>query len=128
MRLSGRKVSRFTRSWSPTQRLVLFALLAVSAAGFLSQLALPAWNLDFVLQYLALSDRGVFQAYGWQFFTALLLHNSIWQFAASMLVLYFVGRDVEAILGQRQFLFLYLFGGFSGELGHLFVMPSDCIL
>src|SRR5437762_10843040 len=45
-----------------------------------------------------------------------------------MLVLYFVGRDVEAIIGQRQFLFLYLFGAFSGELGHLFLMPSDCVL
>src|SRR5437773_11651204 len=45
-----------------------------------------------------------------------------------MLVLYVVGRDVEAIIGQRQFLFLYLFGAFSGELGHLFLMPSDCVL
>jgi len=45
-----------------------------------------------------------------------------------MLVLYFIGRDVEAIIGQRQFLFLYLFGAFSGELGHLFLMPSDCVL
>jgi len=35
---------------------------------------------------------------------------------------------VEAIIGQRQFLFLYLFGAFSGELGHLFLMPSDCVL
>src|SRR5438045_7573560 len=45
-----------------------------------------------------------------------------------MLVLYFVGRDVESIIGQRQFLFLYFFGAFSGELGHLFLMPSDCVL
>jgi membrane associated rhomboid family serine protease len=45
-----------------------------------------------------------------------------------MLVLYFIGRDVETIIGQRQFLFLYLFGAFSGELGHLFLMPSDCVL
>src|SRR5207249_2049875 len=61
-------------------------------------------------------------------FTAPLLHNNIWHFAADILVLYFIGRDVEAIIGQRQFLFLYLFGALSGELGHLFLMPSDCIL
>src|SRR2546421_12069175 len=67
-------------------------------------------------------------ASAWQFFTAALLHNNIWRFAANMLVLYFIGRDVEAIIGQRQFLFLYLFGAFSGELGHLFLMPSDCVL
>jgi membrane associated rhomboid family serine protease len=128
MRLSGRKASRFTRSWSPTQRIVLLTLLGVNVAGFVAQLFLTAWDHTFVLQYLALSDRGVSQAYAWQFFTALLLHSSVWQFAANMLVLYFVGRDVEAILGQRQFLFLYLFGAFSGELGHLFLMPGDCVL
>jgi membrane associated rhomboid family serine protease len=128
MRLSGRKASRFIRSWSPAQRVVLLTLLSVNVAAFVTQLALTTWSRPFVLDYLALSDRGISQAYAWQFFTALFLHNSVWHFAANMLVLYFVGRDVEAILGQRQFLFLYLFGAFSGELGHLFLMPGDCVL
>jgi membrane associated rhomboid family serine protease len=128
MRLSGRKTSRFTRSWSPPQRIVLLTLLGVNVAAFVTQLALTAWDRAWVIEYLALSDRGVSQAYAWQFFTALFLHNSVWHFAANMLVLYFVGRDVETILGQRQFVFLYFFGAFSGELGHLFLMPSDCAL
>src|SRR6476660_8876772 len=128
MRLSGRKASRFTRSWAPPQRIVLFSLLAVNAAAFVVQLVLTSWNQPLVLEYLGLSDRGINDAYAWQFFTAPLLHNNIWHFAADMLVLYFIGRDVEAIIGQRQFLFLYLFGAFSGELGHLFLMPSDCVL
>ena len=128
MRLSGRKASRFTRSWAPPQRLVLLSLLGLNAAAFIFQLVLTSWNREFVLEYLGLSDRGISQAYAWQFFTAPLLYNNIWHFAANMLVLYFIGRDVEAIIGQRQFLFLYLFGAFSGELGHLFLMPSDCIL
>ena len=128
MRLSGRKASRFTRSWAPPQRIVLFSLLGLNAAAFIVQLVLTSWNQAFVLEYLALSDRGINNAYAWQFFTAPLLHHSIWHLAADMLVLYFVGRDVEAIIGQRQFLFLYLFGAFSGELGHLFLMPSDCVL
>jgi membrane associated rhomboid family serine protease len=128
MRLSGRKASRSTRSWAPPQRIVLFSLLGLNAAAFVVQLFLTSWSQPFVLEYLALSDRGINDAYGWQFFTAPLLHNNIWHFAANMLVLYFVGRDVEAIIGQRQFLFLYLFGAFSGELGHLFLMPSNCVL
>ena len=128
MRLSGRKASRFTRSWAPPQRLVLLSLLGLNAAAFIFQLVLTSWNREFVLEYLGLSDRGISQAYAWQFFTAPLLYNNVWHFAANMLVLYFIGRDVEAIIGQRQFLFLYLFGAFSGELGHLFLMPSDCIL
>jgi membrane associated rhomboid family serine protease len=128
MRLSGRKASRFTRSWAPPQRIVPFCLLGLNAAAFIAQLVLTSWSQPFVLEYLALSDRGINDAYAWQFFTAPLLHHNIWHFAANMLVLYFVGRDVEAIIGQRQFLFLYLFGAFSGELGHLFLMPGDCIL
>lgn len=128
MRLSGRKASRFTRSWAPPQRIVLLSLIGLNAAAFVVQLVLTSWNQPFVLEYLGLSDRGINDAYAWQFFTAPLLHNNIWHFAADMLVLYFIGRDVEAIIGQRQFLFLYLFGAFSGELGHLFLMPSDCVL
>ena len=128
MRLSGRKASRFTRSWAPPQRIVLFSLLGLNAAAFIVQLVLLSWNQPFVREYLALSDRGINDAYAWQFFTAPLLHNNIWHFAADMLVLYFIGRDVEAIIGQRQFLFLYLFGAFGGELGHLFLMPSDSVL
>jgi membrane associated rhomboid family serine protease len=128
MRLSGRKSRRFTRPWAPPHRLALPTLLSVNIAGFVAQLALTAWDPVFVREYLVLSDRGISQAYAWQFFTALLLHSSVWQFAANMLILYFVGRDVEAILGQRQFLFLYLFGAFCGELGHLFLMPGDCVL
>jgi membrane associated rhomboid family serine protease len=128
MRLSGRKASRFTRSWAPPQRIVLFSLLGLSAAAFIIQVLLTSWNRGFVLEYLGLSDRGISDAYAWQFFTAPLLYNNVWHFIASMLILYFIGRDVEAIIGQRQFLFLYLFGAFSGELGHLFLMPSDCVL
>jgi len=128
MRLSGRKASRFTRPWAPPQRIVLFSLLGLNAAAFIVQLCLTSWNQQFVQDYLALSDRGINDAYAWQFFTAPLLHHNVWHFAANMLVLYFVGRDLEAIIGQRQFLFLYLFGAFAGELGHLFLMPNDCLL
>src|SRR5436309_11624416 len=128
MRLSGRKASRFTRSWAPPQCIVLFSLLGLIAAAFIIQLVLTSWNRGFVLEYLVLSDRGISDAYAWQFFTAPLLYNNVWHFLANMLVLYFIGRDVETIIGQRQFLFLYFFGAFSGELGHLFLMPSDCVL
>src|SRR5438045_3106751 len=128
MRLSGRKASRFTRAWSPPQQFVLLSLVALNVAAFAGQVALSNWDRAFLLEYLGLSDRGVSQAYAWQFFTALLLHNNVWHFAANVLVLYFAGRDLEGIIGQRQFVFLYLFGAFAGELGHLFLMPEDCVL
>ena len=39
-----------------------------------------------------------------------------------------IGRDVEAILGPRHFLYLYLCGAIGGELGHLFSMPATTVL
>jgi membrane associated rhomboid family serine protease len=35
---------------------------------------------------------------------------------------------VESIIGQRQFLFLYLVGVGAGELSHLFLMPTNSVL
>ena len=75
-----------------------------------------------------MSYRGIDQAYAWQFFSAMFLHAGVFQFAGNMLVLYFIGRDVESILGQRHFLYLYLCGAIGGELGHLFLMPSTTVL
>src|SRR5438067_11418779 len=128
MRLSWRKAPRFTRSWAPPQRILLVSLLGLNAVAFIVQLLLTSWNQPFVLEYLGLSDRGINDAYAWQLLTAPLLHNNIWHFSADILALYFIGRDVEAIIGQRQLLFLYLLCALSGDLGHLFLMPSDCVL
>src|SRR5438067_2806535 len=128
MRLSGRKASLFTRPWSPSQQVVLLALVGAHVAAFIAQLVISAWDPNLVTEYLALSDRGISQAYAWQFFTAPFLHSNIWHFLGNIVVLYLLGRDIEAIIGSRQFLFLYFFGAFAGELGHLFLMPSQTVL
>ena len=128
MRLSGRKTSSFTRRWTQRPRVVLLGLIAVNIAAFVAQLFLDAYQPGFVREYLGLSNRGVHAAYGWQFFTATFLHAGPWHLVGNMLVLYLLGRDVDSIIGQRQFLFLYLAGAAAGELGHLFLMPVTSVL
>lgn len=128
MRLSGRKPSLFTRRWTQRPRVVLLALIGVNVAVFVAQLFLEAYQPGFVREYLSLSDRGLRSAYGWQFFTAMFLHDGPWHLLGNMLILYLLGRDVESIIGQRQFLLLYLTGAAVGELGHLFLMPSTSVL
>jgi membrane associated rhomboid family serine protease len=128
MRLSGRKYSSYTRHWTQRQRIVLLTLIGANAAVFVAQLFLEAYQPGFVRDYLGLSDHGVRDAYAWQFVTAMFLHDGPWHLVGNMLVLYLLGRDVESILGQRHFLYLYLFGAIAGELGHLFLMPADCVL
>ncbi len=128
MRLSGRKAPFHAPLWTSRQRVVLFSLLGINLVAFVSQLLLQTYEPATVPEYLGLSYRGIDQAYAWQFFSALFLPGNVFQFAANICVLYCVGRDVESILGQKHFLYLYLLGAVGGELGHLFLMPSSTVL
>ena len=128
MRLSGRKPSSFTRRWTQQQRVALLAIITANIIAFVAQVVLQSYDHGFVREYLALSQHGMRAAYGWQFFTAMFLHDGPWDLLGNMLLLYLLGRDVESILGQRQFLVLYFSGVIAGELGHLFLMPANCAL
>ena len=116
------------RSWAPARRLALLALVSANVVAFVLQLFLDATQPGIVRDYLALSERGLLDAYSWQFVTAPLLYAGPWHFFGSVIVLYILGRDIESILGQRQFVYLFLSGIVGGELGHLFLMPADTAL
>lgn len=128
MRLSGRKHSSYTQSWTQRQRIALLTLIGANVAVFIAQLLLDVYQPGIIRDYFGLSDRGVHDAYAWQFITAMFLHSGPWHLFANLLVLYLLGRDLEVILGQRHFVYLYLAGAIGGELGHLFLMPSDTVL
>jgi len=128
MRLSGRKYSPETQHWTQRQRIVLLTLIGVNVAFFVTQLFLDAFQPGLVRDYFGISNRGIRDAYSWQFITAMFLHGGPWHLLGNMLVLYLLGRDLECILGQRHFLYLYLAGAIGGELGHLFLMPASSVL
>lgn len=128
MRLSGRKSTSFTRRWTERPRVVLLSLIGANVAAFITQLFLEAYQPGFAREYLGLSDHGLRSAYAWQAVTAMFLHQGAWHLVGNMVVLYLLGRDVESIIGQRQFLLLYLAGALSGEIGHLAFMPATTVL
>ena len=128
MRLSGRKYSSYTRHWTQRQRMVLLALIGINLVAYSGQMVIEASQPGFVWTYLALSDAGVREAYAWQFLTAMFLHIGPWHLVGNMLILYLLGRDLESILGQRHFLYLYIAGSIAGELGHLFLMPETSVV
>ena len=128
MRLSGRKASSYAPRWTARQRVVLFSLLGVNFFAFVGQVALQQYAPSAIPEYLGLSYRGIDEAFAWQFLSAMFLPGNVFQFGANMFALYFIGRDVEAILGQRHFLYLYLAGAVAGELGHLLLMPGSTVL
>jgi membrane associated rhomboid family serine protease len=128
MQLSGRKPSLFARPWARSQRIVLLALIAANAAAFVAQFFLELYQPGLIHDYVALSDRGLHDAYSWQFITAIFLYSGPVHFVISILLLYFLGRDVESVLGQRHFFYLYLAGALGGEFVHIFLMPTDSVL
>jgi rhomboid family protein len=128
MRLSGRKYSSYTRQWTRQHRIILLGLIGINLIAYSAQLVIETSEPGFVWNYLALSDVGVREAYAWQFLTAMFLHIGPWHLIANMLILYLLGRDLESILGQRHFLYLYLSGAVAGELGHLFLMPTNSVV
>lgn len=128
MRLSGRNASSHTQRWTPRHRVVLLSLIAVNIGAFVAQYFVQAYQPQGLTDYLGLSYRGIDHAYAWQFFSAMFLHAGLGHFAANLIVLYLLGRDVESIFGQRHFLCLYFCGAVAGELGHLFFMPASAVL
>jgi membrane associated rhomboid family serine protease len=128
MRLSGRKRSVYARRSRERQQVVLALFIVVNTIVFIAQLIVDLYQPGFVHDYLAISNRGVSDAYAWQFLTAMFLHSGPWHFATNILLLYLLGRDLESILGSRHFFYLYFAGIVGGELGHLFLMPIDSML
>ncbi len=127
MRL-GRKSSSFVRPWTRRPRVVLISLIALNAAMFVAQLFVESWQAGFTGEFLGLSEVGIQDAYAWQFFTAMFLHVGPLHLIANIGVLYLLGRDVESILGQRHFLYLYLAGAIAGEAAHLSLLPAASVL
>jgi len=54
----------------------------------------------------------------WQLFTYMFLHASVWHILLNMFVLWMFGSTLEARLGRKQFLQLYLLSGVGAGLCH----------
>lgn len=61
----------------------------------------------------------------WQFFTYMFLHTGVWHLVFNMLMLWFLGRELEEFWGTKQFLFYYFFtGAGAGLCSFLFSINS----
>lgn len=79
----------------------------------------------------ALSRDGMLEGKYWQLLTYMFLHGApgdLWGRAIHLLVnalgIYWFGREVEATIGRRHFLCLYICGGLLGALAHLALAPA----
>jgi membrane associated rhomboid family serine protease len=69
-----------------------------------------------VEDYLALSVGGIKKGFVWQFITFQFLHGGLAHLLGNLIGLFFFGRTVEARLGSKEYLRIYLFSGLGGGL------------
>lgn len=98
-------------------RMTTWLIIFLIAAFVIQSLLLFYTGFD-VSENLALSVDGLRHGKVWQLFTFQLLHSCPWPWHVlfNCLGLYFFGRPVETIVGERKFLALYLLSGVAGGL------------
>lgn len=110
------------RGWSMTT-----ILLVTLVVCFLAQQIIGALRPDW-LSSLALSAHGLRAGKLYELITFQFLHGGFWHLLGNMVGLYFFGRAVEALLGGRGMLALYLVSGSIGGLLQMavaFAFPSQ---
>ncbi len=70
----------------------------------------------FIDHYLALSLAGLGHGFVWQLVTFQFLHAGLFHILGNMLAVFFFGRDLERVMGQKSFLTLYFGSGIAGGL------------
>lgn len=101
------------RSFSP-----LLGIIAANAVLFIPTFIAPA-----VVYYFLGLHPGDLPERAWTIGTSLFIHSGIWHITANMLTLYFFGRYLSALVGEKKFLIVYFIGGVLGNILLLLLAP-----
>lgn len=113
--MSWSSVSEMRPSMGPITRLIMVASVGLYVGQTLLQLA----GVDFLTSLFGLSVGGIQQYRWWSLFTYMFLHGSPVHLLVNMLMLYFLGSELERELGRRHFILLFVLSGLLGGLGWL---------
>lgn len=94
---------------------VTYSIIAICAAVFLGQFAIPSLEGDLLY-------AGVYTgSEPWRMLTSTFLHSTgfLMHIAFNMYALYAIGQALEPMLGRLRFLLLYLIAGFGGSVAVL---------
>ncbi|WP_278103221.1 rhomboid family intramembrane serine protease [Microbacterium proteolyticum] len=64
----------------------------------------------------------------WRLFTAALVHSGFFHIGLNMLALWFIGRNLEPLLGRWRFVVLYLLGALGGSVAVALLAPSTIVV
>ena len=100
----------------PTSSVVIQLIIANVAIFILQNILHTAFSSVALEKFFALSPATFFSGYIWTLITYSFLHGSLIHILFNMLVLYFIGKHVEPVLGSRRFLGLYFASVICGGL------------
>jgi rhomboid family protein len=130
-----RQLQPFTRRWAPSRPSAWAILVAANVGCFVAQSVIQFSRPDFIQSWLALSREGVLAGYAWQFFSYMFLHGDLSGPPAlaaahlflNVVMLYFVAREIETILGAKHLLAIYFGGGVLGGLAQVALSPAPVL-
>ncbi|MDY6068572.1 MAG: rhomboid family intramembrane serine protease [Opitutales bacterium] len=100
---------------------ILYAIILVNIAAFLIETVLERlFATEFFNLLLSLSPKSLKGGAIWEFFTYSIVHANLTHILLNMLGLYFAGKWVESVMGNKNFFALYAFGVFLGAIFWLF--------
>ncbi len=111
------RVHRFSepiRDWFNRFSSVTQFLLVANIAVFVVQLVFMFLRSPLFDGLFALSGTGLQRGFFWQPVTYMFLHGGILHILINLLVLWFIGREVEFFIGGKYFTRLYFLGGVFG--------------
>jgi membrane associated rhomboid family serine protease len=95
---------------------VTVSLCAACVVVFAAEYFLMITGRQQLLGLLALSGDGLARGWWWTPITHLFVHANLLHLAVNVFGLWFIGPEVETMLGRARFLVLYLVSGIAGGL------------
>lgn len=105
------------RSWQSVKLTHIWILVAVNFLLFIATAIAPELIFFLGLQPVGLLTRP------WTIITNLFIHSGLWHILANMVTLYFFGRYLSLLVGQRKFLLVYFGGGILGNILFILLAP-----
>lgn len=115
MRLSG---PSFGGAWRALPRCTATLLLVLTGVYVVQGLARALLDLH-IASTFGLSAAGLLRGQFWQFITYMFLHGSALHLLLNLLMLYFLGQEVERTVGPGHLLAIFLLSGVLGGVGWL---------
>ena len=109
------------RSYRRSNLNPVWVLIGLNVILFIVTLATPS-----LIVSLGLIPAG-FPVRPWTILTSLFLHGSIGHILGNMITLYFFGRYLCSLVGDKKFLIVYFIGGILGSIFYILLAPPISI-